>query len=410
MVGIYQNLKNIGHFFETHLWRMWYGKPDAAMHIYGITGTNGKTTTSYILTSILEYAHGKEKVGMLTTVSFRIAGTTEVNTSKMTMLQSKKMFAYLARMKQAGVKYVVLETTSHALHQYRLAGIRFDGAIILNIAREHLDYHKTMEKYAAAKELIVSLLKHGAPFVGKQSDDAVRAMMDRAEKRGVNVVRMTDEDVQKTVTPLAGSINKENAAAASLLARAVGVSDEAIRAGIHEVKFVPGRMEMLTPSNSPLLRGRDFTVVIDYAVTPDALERLYADMKAKTKGRILGILGAAGMRDRGKRPDMARAVAKYANKIVVTREDPWTENEEQIFQDLERGLPLLTKEGLGEVSRAQWQRIPDRREAIKVLLTDAKPGDIVIVTGKGAERGMGVGKNVIPWNEREVIEEILKEL
>ena len=129
---------------------------------------------------------------MLTTVSFRIGGNEEVNTSKMTMLQSKKMFAYLSRMKKAGVKYVVLETTSHALHQYRLAGIRFDGAIILNIAREHLDYHLTMEKYAAAKEKIVGLLKPNAPLIGKQGDNAVRAMLDRAEKHGMKVVRMTE--------------------------------------------------------------------------------------------------------------------------------------------------------------------------------------------------------------------------
>ncbi|OGY32078.1 MAG: hypothetical protein A3C02_03565 [Candidatus Andersenbacteria bacterium RIFCSPHIGHO2_02_FULL_45_11] len=228
-------------------------------------------------------------------------------------------------------------------------------------------------------------------------------MLDRAEKHGIKVVRMMDEIIAQTITPLAGSINKENAAAASLLAWAVGVSDEAIRAGINEVKFVPGRMEMIEAPQG-------FTVVIDYAVTPDALERLYKDMREKTKGRILGILGAAGMRDRGKRPDMARAVAKYADRIIITREDPWTENEDQIFQDLESGLPLLTKEGLGEVSRVQWQRIPDRRDAIATLIQDAKPGDIVIVTGKGAERGMGVGKNVIPWNEREVIEELLDEL
>ena len=151
-------------------------------------------------------------------------------------------------------------------------------------------------------------------------------------------------------------------------------------------------------------------MVIDYAVTPDALERLYADMKKGATGRVLGILGAAGMRDRGKRPGMARAVAKYADRIVVTREDPWTENEEQIFEDLEKGLPAEAPSGGKEGSYPFWVRIPDRRDAIATLLKDAKPGDIVIVTGKGAERGMGVGKNVIPWNEREVIEEILKEL
>lgn len=403
-----QYLKNIGHFFETHLWRLWYKKPDIGLHIYGVTGTNGKTTTSYLLASILEHAHGKAKIGMLTTVSFRIAGVEEINASKMTTLPSKKVFAYLAKMKQAGVKYVVLEITSHALHQHRLAGIFFDGAIMLNITREHLDYHKTMKRYAAAKEKIVGLLKRNAPLVGKQSDEYVRAMLDRAEKHGVRVVRMTDDSIERTMTALTGTINKENAAAASLLAHAVRIPDEAIAAGINELKFVPGRMEIIKARQG-------FTVIIDYAVTADALERLYKDVREKTSGRILAILGAAGLRDRGKRPDMARAVAKYADRIIVTREDPWTENEEQIYQDLERGLPLLTSaaggEGPGEVSRGvQWQRIPDRREAIATLIKDAKPGDVIVATGKGAERGMGVGKNVIPWNERELIEDLIKNL
>ena len=223
----------------------------------------------------------------------------------------------------------------------------------------------------------------------------MRKMMDRAEKRGLNVIRMTNESIANTMTILSGSINKENAAAASLLARAVGIADEKIKAGIDAVKKVPGRMEKIEAPQG-------FSIIIDYAVTPDALELLYSDIKknVNTK-RILATLSAAGLRDRGKRPDMARAVAKYADRIVVTREDPWTESEEQIYSDLEKGL---------EGTSVPWERIPDRKEALKNLLQDAKPGDVVVVTGKGAERGMGIGKDVIPWNEREIIEEILRDL
>ena len=181
MMRLYQQLKNIGHYFESHLWRVIYGMPDKNMHIYGVTGTNGKTTTSYLLTSILEQAHGKEHVGMLTTVAFRIAGFDEINKTKMTTLPSKKIFAYLARMKKQNVTHVVLETTSHALDQNRFAGIRFDGAVILNISREHLDYHQTIEQYAAAKEKITQYLKKDAPLVGKQDDMHVRVMLDRAD-------------------------------------------------------------------------------------------------------------------------------------------------------------------------------------------------------------------------------------
>lgn len=394
---MWQELKNIGHFFETHLWRIVYGSPNIGMHIYGITGTNGKTTTTYLLTSILEQAYGKEKVGMLSTVSLRVGGKEEMNTSKMTTLPSRKVFSYLAAMKKAGVEHVVLEVTSHALHQHRLAGITLEGAIILNIAREHLDYHKTMKHYAAAKGKIVSLLAPHAPLIGKQDDPLVQNILLGAEQQGVKVVWMKANDIEAAHTPLAGSINKENAAAASLLSRAIGISQDVVQQGIDSVTMVPGRMEILEKNG--------ITVVIDYAVTPDALDRLYKEMKAKAsglpagrQGRVLGILGAAGLRDRGKRPDMARAVAKYADQIIVTREDPWTESEEQIFQDLEEGL---------KESSIHWQRIVDRREAIATLISIAKPGDIVIITGKGAERGMAMKDGIIPWNEREIVEELL---
>ena len=397
-MSIIQEIKNIGHFFEAHFWRTVYGIPDKGMRIFGVTGTNGKTTTSYLLRSVLARAHQEKYVGMLTTVAFRIGEVEEINKTKMTTLPSRKIFSYLARMKKRGVEYVVLETTSHALDQHRIAGIQFDGAIILNIAREHLDYHKTLEQYASAKERIINYLRIGAPLVGKQDDEYVRPMLDRAEKKGLNVIRMTDADIQSTHAELSGSINKENACAVTLLARALNIPDEIIQAGINQVTSVPGRMEKFTTPQG-------VTVIIDYAVTPDALERLYSEVKKDLKdgAKIFGTISAAGLRDRGKRPDMARAVAKYADKIVVTREDPWTENEEQIFNDLEQGLSV-------EQKGRQWQRVVDRKEALKTLLQQAKSGDVVIATGKGAERGMGIGNDVIPWNEREIIEEIAKNL
>lgn len=397
-MNIVQEIKNIGHFFEAHVWRTVYGIPDKGMRIYGVTGTNGKTTTCYLLRSVLAEAHQEKYVGMLTTVAFRIGEVEEINKTKMTTLPSRKIFSYLARMKRKGIEYVVLETTSHALDQHRIAGIQFDGAIILNIAREHLDYHKTIAQYASAKERIINYLRIGAPLVGKQDDDYVRPMLDRAEKRGINVIRMTGEDIQSAHAELSGSINKENACAVTLLARALNIADDIIQAGINQVKSVPGRMEKFTTPQG-------VTVIIDYAVTPDALERLYSEVKKDLKdgAKIFGTVSAAGLRDRGKRPDMARAVAKYADKIVVTREDPWTESEEQIFNDLEQGLPA-------DQQGKQWQRIVDRKEALATLLQEAKAGDVVIATGKGAERGMGMGNDIIAWNEREIIEEIAKNL
>lgn len=388
---LWQQVKNIYHVAQARWWRAWYRWPDKHLTVFGVTGTNGKTTTCYLLAAILAQRYGAERVGMLTTIAFRVGKKEVTNDTKMTTLPSRLVFSYLRHMVDAGVSHAVMEMTSHALDQRRLLGVKLAGAIILNVEREHLDYHFTMDEYAASKELISNYLANGAPLVGKRDDTYVGPMLQRARKRGVRVIEFTEAAAQSVQTPLPGEVNKQNALAASLLAGAVGMADEHIRGGIAALGRVPGRMEtFLTPHG--------VRVVIDYAVTPDALERLYKDVKNTTAGNVYGILGAAGLRDRGKRPQMAAAAKRYADELILTREDPWDESEEQIFSDLEKGLTA------GDPA---WRRIVDRREALKYALGQAKAGDTVVVTGKGAEVGMGVGKDVIPWHERTVIEELM---
>ncbi len=388
---IYQNLKNIYHIIQAYGWRLFYGMPDRVLHIYGVTGTNGKTTTSYVLFGVLSQEYGVEHVGMLTTVVFRVGEKEDINETKMTTLPSRVVYRYLKQMKDAGVTHVVLEMTSHALDQNRLAGVRLDGAIMLNIQREHLDYHVTMDAYALAKQKILDYLGFGKPFVGKGDDERVFRIMEIARERGFDVHGFVHEDAHDVSTSLVGEVNQENVLATILLARAVGISEGAIQRGVESVGHVPGRMEWVDV-------GGGVRVLIDYAVTPDALDRLYEYVRGVTSGKIFGILGAAGLRDRGKRPAMASSVARYADVLVLTREDPWTESEEQIFQDLEKGLID---------SPIAWKRVIDRKEAISSLLSRAESGDVIVVTGKGAERGMGIGNEVIPWNDREVIESIV---
>lgn len=389
---LWQQAKNVYHLVQAVFWRRFFGQPDQALQVYGVTGTNGKTTTCYLLASMLAEAFGVDMVGMLTTVGIRLGTHEEINETKMTTLPSRKVFHYLHRMRQAGVKHVVIELTSHALDQHRVHGIHLAGAIILNVEREHLDYHYTMEHYATAKERIFDYLATEAPLVGKADDVRVQRMLTVAKQRGLNVHAFTAAGAANIETPLPGAINKENAAAATELARALGLSAEDIDEGLARVKRVPGRMEWIRRANAP-------AVIIDYAVTPDALERLYKEVRDQTRGRVFAVLGAAGLRDRGKRPAMARAAARYADVVILTREDPWTEPEEQIFSDLEKGLRDTT---------ARWQRIPDRRMALMHALRTAGPGDTVVVTGKGAERGMAVGRTIIPWHDRTVILELLK--
>lgn len=449
MMRAWQQLKNLFHWGRALFWRARFGFPDKGIKLYGVTGTNGKTTTCYLIDSILSAEHGRKKTGMLTTVGIHIGKKDVLNETKMTTLRSYAAMKYLREMKDAGVTHTVLEVTSHALDQNRLAGLALEGAVITNIAREHLDYHGTMEEYAAAKMKILDYVKDGGVFVYKGDDEWIDAALRQIPNLKskipnkfqipnlkITIASFTSYDAKSVVTPLPGEVNRENALAASLLMREAGVSEEAIRRGVEAVAHVPGRMEwideksQITSTKSQTNHKPQITnnerglprVLIDYAVTPDALGRLYRDVKSQAAGKIYAVLGACGMRDRGKRPDMARAVAQYADELVLTREDPWMEDEEQIFSDLEKGLDQQCRINNGiAASRKEafgfnatrndcvcaWQRIEDRREAIRYCLEKARPEDVVVVTGKGAETGMAIGKRVLPWNDKEVI---LKEM
>lgn len=430
------------------------------MKMYGVTGTNGKTTTSILLGSILREVYGKDKVGLITTIVFWLGGEEKVNETKMTTMRSQDLFRLLREMKDRGVERVVIEITSHALDQHRLAGIKLDGAIILNIAREHLDYHGTMEEYAAAKLKIAGYIKgDGALVINRKFSIGNWQFSTKAK---FSIFKFSKEQAQGVVTALPGEVNKENVLAATLLARAVGVNHEMINKGVAKVEQVSGRMEWIQAksvkckmqSNNEKLQFILPRVLVDYAVTPDALERLYEEVRGMTSGRIFAVLGACGLRDRGKRPEMARAVAQYADELVLTREDPWTEDEAQIFSDLERGLEqnvdktknavskqrtnhsvsggtsldgggktqnsdnaaILFPEALDDklvdrvkLQQFSWQRITDRREAIKYCIEKAGSDDVVVVTGKGAETGMAIGKKILPWSDKQVIQELLRE-
>ncbi|PIT98294.1 MAG: hypothetical protein COT71_01495 [Candidatus Andersenbacteria bacterium CG10_big_fil_rev_8_21_14_0_10_54_11] len=414
-MGVFQQLKNVYHFFQAHYWRIFYGRPDAGMSLYAVTGTNGKTTTCWLLASILREHLSAKRVGMLSTVAFWVGEREQVNETKMTSLDSRQVYRLLAAMRRAGVTHAVVEVTSHALDQHRLAGLSFDAGIFLNISREHLDYHGTMERYAAAKARLLATLTPGGVVVGKEDDSAVARILDAARRRGLVVVTFTAAAAMTYTTSLPGKFNQENTAAAWLLAASLGVLPETIERAIARVHQVPGRMEWVDPPGGAPGAAALPRVLIDYAVTPAALARVYQEVRLQLQhsgrsGRLFAVLGAAGRRDRGKRPAMARAAAQYADAVVLTREDPWTEDEEQIFRDLESGLSPETGGIQTDGQRKiHWRRIADRREAIRWCIGVAGPQDAVVVTGKGAETGMAVGKKIIPWSDREVIQTLLAE-
>lgn len=420
-----QSIKNSYHLFQAVLANVWYGFPSWRLKIIGVTGTNGKTTTVQMIAKILEETGSK--VAIASTINFKIGEKEWINKSKFTTLSSWKLQKYLREGVSAGCEYAIIEVTSHALDQNRVWGVNFSVAVITNITREHLDYHKIMERYAKAKEklfAIVSRNKNGASVVNMNSefannflkfktsrkygyfletqnpncaaDEEIRLKIARDIKLSANSSKFK-LDGQPYELNLPGEFNIENALAAICVGLSQGISTKNISKALAKIKGVPGRMERIE-------NDYGLEIIVDYAVTPDSLEKLYSYINRLKKGdaKIISVFGSCGERDRGKRPIMGEIVSNHADYIFVTNEDPYNEDPQQIIDEVFAGVKKNKSENVNA-----W-RILDRREAIKKALQIAKPDDILVVTGKGAEETMAVGTRRIPWNDPQVIQELLQ--
>ncbi|MFA6193739.1 MAG: UDP-N-acetylmuramoyl-L-alanyl-D-glutamate--2,6-diaminopimelate ligase [Parcubacteria group bacterium] len=421
-----QAIKNIYHLFRAILANVWYGFPSRKLKVIGVTGTNGKTTTVQMIAKILEKAG--YKIAVASTINFKIIKKEWVNKSKFTTLSSWSLQKFLKQAVRAGCEYAVIEVSSHSLDQNRARGVDFDVAVITNVTREHLDYHETMEEYAKAKEklfhsvskkvegaFVVNLnmefadvfLQYGAKnkfgyFLESQSpngavDQGLKMEVARGISHSIDGSQFLING-EKFRMNLPGEFNIENALAATCVGLSQNIPIEKISAALSNIEGVPGRMEKIENS-------RDLNIIVDYAVTPDSLEKLYSYLNGikKDGSKIIAVFGSCGQRDRGKRPIMGEIVAQHADFCIVTNEDPYHEDPQQIIAEVFAGVEVRKKE-----NENAW-RILDRREAIKKALQIAKPGDIVVVTGKGAEEAMAVGDKRIPWNDPKVIREILRE-
>ena len=406
-----QRIKNIAHVAESYLSALRFGFPARDMTIVGVTGTDGKTTTANLLARILE-KDGK-RVALASTIAFRIAGQGRVNASKYTTLGGYHLQKFLREAREAGCTHVVLEVSSHALDQGRVAGVRFDVAVITNVTREHLDYHGTMEAYRRAKRKlfdgagisVVNLDMWEPKFF---LEGAVRALTySTADPTADILAERLECSLSRSRFSVAGTefalyipgkFNVENALAATAAASALGVDVSTSASTLAEIEGLPGRMEHV-----PNSLGAD--IIIDYALTPDALGKLYelvASMR-RDGARIISVFGACGDRDRGKRPTMGEIVSGTADIVILTDEDPYSEDPERILDEIEAGIKNKEKE-------KTLFRIRDRRGAIRKGLSLLTSGDIMLVTGKGAEETMQIGDRQIPWNDRRVIEEELNGL
>ncbi len=388
-----------------------YGRPAEKLRVIGVTGTNGKTTTTHIIRSILE-ATG-ETVGLIGTIEYRI-GSRSVPASHTTP-ESLELNHLLSQMVEQGCTSVSMEVSSHALHQARVHGINFQAAIFTNLTQDHLDYHGSMDEYFRAKKILFDSLSRDAWTITNRDDDSGRAVFASAKSRTLSYgfeseadVRVVNADISITGTslaieyrgktmnihsPLIGRFNIYNTLAALSTALALELPQDGIQKGITNLTTVKGRFERIAAPQG-------WTVIIDYAHTPDALEKCLKtihDVLPKTnRGKIITVFGAGGDRDKAKRPLMGRVASELSDECVVTSDNPRTEDPQAIIDDILKG-----------VERKSVRSIVDRREAIEQTLRRANKGDVILVAGKGHEEYQIIGTQRSHFSDRDVVEACL---
>lgn len=356
----FQILRNIYHFVESWFWIFWYGYPAKNLIVIGVTGTDGKTTTCHLIYEILKKA-GK-KVALISTVAAYI-GDEEIDTGfHVTTANAKVLQPLLKKIVDRGMTHVVLEVTSHALDQNRVVGCNFYTGVITNITHEHLDYHGTMERYRAAKMKLLAMSKHP-------------------------IYEYSKTKLKITNSKLYGDYNLYNISAATAVAEVLGIRDSVIGIVIKDFPGVPGRMEEV-----PNKLG--IKIIVDFAHTPNALKNVLSNLS----NPIL-VFGCAGLRDHTKRPMMGEIAVKYADKVIITAEDPRTEKLDDIYKQVVLGIRDSV---LGIVTRED-----DREKAIKLAISMAKKGDTVVITGKGHEKSMCFGTTEYPWSDRDAVQKAL---
>jgi UDP-N-acetylmuramoyl-L-alanyl-D-glutamate--2,6-diaminopimelate ligase len=430
---ISQDTINRLHGYEARLASLRYGYPSRKLKIIGITGTNGKTSVCHYVTQLLE-ASGK-KVGMITTVAVSVAGKRTLNTSKMTTLKASVLQKHLAQIVAAGCEYAVVETTSHALDQNRVAGIYYDVVAITNITHDHLDYHQSMNDYQVAKEKLfahhpqVSVVNADIP----EANDFLKYEAIKKFTFGiVDQLRPKEATIQPDVTasllkhspaqtqfklstpfgeaeaviPLPGRFTVSNVLCAITIGLSQSVSLDKIIDTLSILKPVEGRLE-------PVDCGQPYSIFVDFAHTPDALLQVYKTLRPMVAGKLIAVLGATGRRDKTKRPMLGALAGQYADLVIVTNEDPYDEDPVTIINEVAagvpRGRPKATQQAVTGSGEGQWWwKMSDRREAISKALAMAEKNDLVIITGKGGEHVMAIGEKLVPYNDVQVIKELLK--
>lgn len=391
------------------------GDPSYDLTVYGVTGTNGKTTSSYVLHAILSSAYGEEHTGLLTTAEIVIGSHREI--AVRTTGEAPQVQGNLARMRDSGVTHVVLETSSHGIHLHRVDGTRYAAALFTNLTRDHLDLHGTMENYYLTKRKLFEWCEGpklsnaddeygtrlGREIPGTitfgESDDADYRITDvHLNGHGTSFdLNLPGGQVISLDTPLLGDYNVHNVAGASAVALEMGMAPDTLVRAVTQMGQVPGRFERVAADND-----RGFEVVVDYAHTDFGLRAVLEvarEVADAHGGRVICLYGAAGARDAAKRPRMGAVASELSDVNIITTDDPYHEDPATIAAEVMAGADA-----------ANTRIVPDRREAIRTAIRAARPGDIVMITGKGHERVQHLPTGDVPFHDATVASEVLGEI
>ena len=409
------------HYLLAGIGAFLYGFPSKKIKIIGVTGTSGKSTVVNLTTKILEEAG--YKVACLSSIKFKIGNKEWENTLKMTMPGRMKLQRFLKQAVKEKCQYLVLEVTSEGIKQYRHKFIDFEAAVFTNLSPEHIEAHKGFENYRKAKLKLFKKAKK--VHIVNLDDENVNYFLDYSveEKWGYRVKRKAQSVKRKTIAQsvkvleaeniqikpnsvnfiikdiqfninLLGEFNIYNSLSAICVGLSQGVSLEICKKALEKVKGIPGRMEIVIKE--------PFTVIVDYAHTPEALKKVYETIKSSVSNSMICVLGSCGGgRDKWKRSILGKLAAKYCNKIIITNEDPYDEEPLKIMKEI----------ASDHLSSKTYQLILDRREAIRQALKIARPNDVIIITGKGSEPWMCIEKGKkIPWDDRQIVREEFQKL
>lgn len=418
--SLFRRVEPYGHLAEAAIIQAANKFPAKNLRVIGVTGTDGKTTTCFMIYQMLK--NSGKKVALITTVSVDFADGQGLrpSPSHMTTASSGQLVKMMAKIAKNSPDWVVLETSSHALAQHRVLGIPYSIAVLTNITHEHLDYHGTFERYQLAKRRLFNLtnrnkkgLRLGIINADDQSAGLFKSAINSSLTYGIETGDLrastvhlgsktttftaklqTDDSGDYQITlAIPGKFNIYNALAAILVGKAAGLSKKHIEDGIASLKTVPGRMEKLQ-LNTP------YDVIVDYAVTPAALENVLKTAQETYKGKVRLVFGATGDRDKSKRSVMGKVAAQYADAIYLTDDETYTEDPATIRKAVLSGIQAA--EGL-----KNCKVIDDRELAIKAALDDAKKGDVILITGLGHQKDRNMGGKLIPWSDESKVKQLL---